>query len=84
MDIQTVPVATLRNHLADVLDEVVKKKKPMIITKKGSEIAVIVNLDLLEDLKALQSPKLIKNIQKARRQYKKGEYKTFEEVFGEI
>lgn len=84
MDIQTVPVATLRNHLADVLDEVVKKKRPMIITKKGSEVAVIVNLDLLEDLEALQSPKLIKNIQKARRQYKKGEYKTFEEVFGEI
>lgn len=84
MNIQTVPVATLRNHLAAVLDEVVKKKKPMIITKKGSEIAVIVNLDLLEDLEALQSPKLIKNIQKARRQYKKGEYKTFEEVFGEI
>ena len=84
MNIQTVPVATLRNHLADVLDEVVKKKKPMIITKKGNEIAVIADLDLLEDLEALRSPKFRKSIKAARSQYKKGEYKTLKEVFGEI
>lgn len=79
-----VPTATLRNHLADVLAEVVKNKKTMIITNKGKEVAGIVDLDILEDLEALKSTKYTKSIKKARSQYKKGEYKTFARVFGEI
>lgn len=80
----TVPAATLRNNLAQVLKDVVKNKKTMIITNKGKEVAGIVDLDLLEDLEALRSQKFVKSIKKARSQYKKGQYKTFEEVFGEI
>lgn len=80
----TIPVATLRNNLADVLDEVLNKKKTMIITKKGKAVAGIVDLDLLEDMQALQSQTFVKSIKKARIEYKKGQYKTLDEVFGEI
>ena len=84
MNTVNVSTATLRNNLADVLSEVVDKGKTMIITKKGRAIAGIVDLDLLEDLEALKSPRYLKGIKEAREQYKKGQYKTFEEVFGEI
>lgn len=84
MNTISVPIATLRNNLADVIEEVISKKTTMIITKKGKALAGIVDLDLLEDLEALNSQKYIKSIKKARGDYKKGRVFTHEEVFGEL
>ena len=42
------------------------------------------DIDLLEDLEALSSPKYLKSIKKARQDYKKGRVFTHEEVFGEL
>ena len=80
----SVPIATLRNHLADVLSEVTDKKKTMVITKKGKAVAGIVDIELLEDLAALTSPSYIKSIKEAREDYKKGRVFTHTEVFGEV
>lgn len=82
--IQTIPTTTLRNNLADVLEEVAKKRKYLLVTKKGNPVSALVNLDFFEDLLALSSPKYLKNIKQAREQYKKGEYYTHEEVFGKL
>jgi prevent-host-death family protein len=82
--IQTVPITTLRNNLADILEEIAKKRKYLLVTKKGNPVSALVNLDFFEDLIALASPKYLKNIQEARKQYKKGEYYTHEEVFGKL
>ena len=82
--IQTVPIVTLRNNLADILEEIAKKRKYLLVTKKGNPVSALVNLDFFEDLIALASPKYLKNIQEARKQYKKGEYYTHEEVFGKL
>lgn len=82
--VQTVPAATLRNNLADVLEEVAKKRKYLLVTKKGNPISALVNLDFFEDLLALTSPKYLKSIQEARKQYKKGEYYAHKEVFGKL
>ena len=82
--IQTVPITTLRNNLADVLEEVAKKRKYLLVLKKGNPVSALVNLDFFEDLLALASPKYLKSIKEARQQYKKGEYYTHTEVFGKL
>jgi len=82
--IRTVPTTTLRNNLADVLEEVAKGHKYLLVTKKGNPVSALVNLDFFEDLLALTSPKYLKSIKRARAQYKKGEHYTHEEVFGKL
>ena len=80
---KTVGSAILRQNLAIVLDEIEKKKeKALIVTKKGREVASLVNLDFFEDLLAFSSPKYLASIKKARSEYKKGKYYTHEQVFG--
>lgn len=82
--IQTVPATTLRNNLADILEEIAKKRNYLLVTKKGNPVSALVNLDFFEDLLALTSSKYLKSIKEAREQYKKGETFTHEEVFGKL
>lgn len=82
--IQTVPATTLRNNLADILEEIAKKRNYLLVTKKGNPVSALVNLDFFEDLLALTSSKYLKSIKEAREQYKKGEVYTHEEVFGKL
>ena len=80
-----IQASTLRNNLAGVLSVVEKKSKDyLLITKKGSPSAALVNLDFFEDLLALASPKYLKSIKEAREQIKKGEFFSHDEVFGEL
>jgi len=77
--------STLRNNLADVLDSLEKKPKDyLLVTRKGKPKVAMVNLDFFEDLLALSSPKYLKDIKQARKQIKKGESFTHDEVFGEL
>ena len=82
--IQTVPITTLRNNLADVLEEVAKKRQYLLVTKKNNPVSVLVNLDFFEDLLALASPKYLKSIKEARKQYQEGKHYTHEGVFGKL
>jgi len=43
-----------------------------------------VDIDMLEDILELSDSKYLKSIRESREQYKKGEYYSFEEVFGNI
>ena len=77
-----VPSTILRDNLFDTLNEVDKKEKYLVITKKGKPISAIVNLDFFEDLLALSSPKYLNAIKEARANYQKGEIFSHKEVFG--
>lgn len=79
-----VPSTILRDHLADVIEEIRKKEKYFLITKKGRPISAIVNLDFFEDLLALSSPKYLKSVKEAREDYKKGHLVSHQEVFGAL
>jgi len=70
--------------LADALSEVAKKKDFLLVAKKGKITSAIVNIDLFEDLLALANKNYLKTIEKARKEYKKGDIFTHEEVFGQI
>lgn len=80
-----IQATTLRSNLADTLDTLEKKKPQFLLVARKNKIsAALVNLDVFEDLLALASPKYLKSIKQSREQFKKGEFLTHEQVFGEI
>ncbi|MFC1727669.1 hypothetical protein ACFL0Y_04055, partial [Patescibacteria group bacterium] len=74
----------LRNNLADAINEVSKKKDYLLVSKRGEVDSVLVNIELFEDLLALANKKYLNSIKKARKEYKKGEVFSHEQVFGEV
>ncbi|HUW22190.1 MAG TPA: type II toxin-antitoxin system Phd/YefM family antitoxin [Candidatus Bathyarchaeia archaeon] len=79
-----VSTTTLRNNLADVIDEVSKKRDYLLVSKRGEISSALVSIELFEDLLALANKKYLNSIKKARKEYKKREIFTHEQVFGEI
>jgi len=73
----------LRNNLADAL-KMVSEKEFLLVSHRGKIKTAIVDIDMLEDLLELSDKEYLKSVKEAREQYKKGEYYTFEEVFGNI
>lgn len=79
-----VNATTLRNHLADTLKEVDKKKDFLLVSKSGEISSVLVNIDLFEDLLALTDTDYLASIRKAREEYKNGDVLSHDQVFGEL
>ncbi len=79
-----INVTVLRNNLADALKEVSKRKDYLLVAKKGEITSALVNIDLFEDLLALNNKKYKASIKRAREEYKKRNIFSHEEVFGEI
>lgn len=79
-----IGTTTLRNNLADTLAEVSKKRKYLLVARKGKITSAVVNIDLFEDLLALADKNYLNSIRKARKEFERGEFFAFEELFGEI
>ena len=79
-----INTTVLRNNLASALEEVQKKSKYLLIARKKKITSAIVNIDLFEDLLSLANKKYVNSIKKARKEFERGEFFTFDEVFGEI
>lgn len=80
----TITTTVLRNNLADTLNEVSHKRDYLLVAKKGEITSALVNIDLFEDLLALVNKKYVQSIKKARDEYKKKDYFTHNQVFGEL
>ena len=79
-----INTTVLRNNLASALEEVQKKSKYLLNARKKKITSAIINIDLFEDLLSLANKKYINSIKKARKEFERGEFFTFDEVFGEI
>ena len=79
-----VSTTVLRNNLADVINEVSKKRDYLLVSKRGKVNSALVNIELFEDLLALVNKKYLSSIKKAREEYKKGDVFSHEQAFGEI
>jgi len=79
-----VNATTLRNHLADTLKEVDKKRDFLLVSKSGQISSVLVNIDLFEDLLALTDTNYLASVRKAREEYKNGDVLSHDQVFGEL
>ena len=81
---KVIPSSILRENLSDAIKEVSVKEKYLLVTRKGKPVSAIVNLDFFEDLLALSSSQYLKSIQDARKDFKKGDFFTHKEVFGDL
>ena len=79
-----ITTTVLRNNLSDSLNEVISKKDYLLVAKKGQITSALVNIDLFEDLLALTNKEYLESIKKARIEYKKGNFFTHQQVFGEV
>ena len=79
-----ITTTVLRNNLADSLKEIAGKKDYFLVASKGKINSALVNIDLFEDLLALVNKEYLKNIQKARREYKAGAFFSHKQVFGDL
>lgn len=78
-----VNATVFRNNFSDSLKQVAKKDY-LLVARKGKITSALVNIDLFEDLLALADKSYIDSIKKAREQYKKGNFLTHGQVFGDI
>lgn len=79
-----ITTTVLRNNLADSLEAIASKKDYLLVAKKGQITSALVNIDLFEDLLALTNKNYLNSIKKARLEYKKGNFFTHQQVFGEV
>lgn len=79
-----VNATVLRNNFADSLREVSMKKDYLLVARKGKITSALVNIDLFEDLLALANKDYVKSIQKARKEYEKGDIFSHRQVFGKV
>ncbi len=73
----------LRSNLAEALKKV-KKDKYLLVSHRGKVNSAIVDIDMLEDILELSDKEYLASIKRSREQFERGEYYTFDEVFGNI
>lgn len=83
MSTTTITASRLRSNLAQALDAI-SKNDVLIVTRRGKKDHAIIDLDQFEDLLAASDPAYLKSIKKARKEYKKGQVFTLDEVFGNL
>jgi antitoxin YefM len=84
--VKTISTREFRTHLADVLNDVVKRFDRYVISKRGKPEAVLMCVDdyegWLETLEIMSSDKALKDIAAAKKELHQGKGYSFEEVFG--
>lgn len=82
----TIPATEARKNFFELLEKLENPAVQIIITYKGRPRAVLVNAEEFdarqETLEILSDKKLMREIEEAEKEFRKGEYHTFEEVFG--
>ena len=84
----TISISEARKRIFEIADEVQQPDTHYVLTENGKPKAVILSAeefeDLLDNLDILSDPDLLKEIEEAEQQYKKGEYVTWDELKQEL
>lgn len=87
-ELKKTPTATeARNQFFDLLDKVSADSSfQPVISHRGKPVAVLANIEewesLLETVNIAANPQLVKNLNQAKNDIKKGNILTYDEVFG--
>lgn len=81
MSTKTIDASVMRKNLSEALDAVKGSKNIILVKRRGKVESALINIDILEDLLAVQNPEYIKSIAEARASK---EWYTPEEVFGNL
>lgn len=81
-----VPLTTVKKNLTKFLDQIEEEKAPLVITRDGHAAAMLMSIEeyegFFETIEILKDPKIMKEIKKAEKDFKRGHFYTHEEVFG--
>jgi prevent-host-death family protein len=85
-DYKFIPITKAKRELLDVVRELVSQDRTIAITKKGTPVAVLLSMEkfesLLETLDILSDPRTMRALRAAIREAGKGEWVSYEQVFG--
>jgi len=86
--VNTISVRELRPKLSKVIDNIHKKFDRYVITRRGKPEVVMMSIDdyegLLETLEIESDPELMKRLKKAEGDFKKGKWKSLEDIHKEL
>jgi prevent-host-death family protein len=81
---KTIPVSDLRQHVADVIDDVQASSEPTVVLQRSRKVAYIVSPEHYErdqaELSALRRALFIAEVHEAEAEYQAGEAKRFDDV----
>ncbi len=81
MSTKTIDASMMRKNLSEALDTVRDTKSILLVKRRGNVESALIDIDMLEDLLAVQDPEYVKSIAEARASK---EWYTPEEVFGDL
>ena len=86
--VNTISVRELRPSLSKVLKRIHNRFDRYIITKRGKPEAIIMSVEdyesLLETLEIQSDKELVKRLEKAEQDYKKGKFKSLDQIEKEL
>ena len=81
---KTIPISDLRQHVADVIDDVQASDEPTVVLQRSRRAAYIVNPDRYErdqaELSALRRAVFLAEVREAEDEYKASDARTFDDV----
>ena len=85
---ETLPLATVKARLSEIVDRVVREQERVVITRNGRPAAVLISPDDLEGLEEtlaiMSDPDLMAAIKEGHEQAARGELIPFEDVKAEL
>jgi prevent-host-death family protein len=79
---RTIPVTELRQHAADVLDQLSESSEPVVILKRSRKAAYLVGADLYEsqlaELAAARRQLFLREVREAEAEYSAGQSSEYE------
>jgi len=81
---KTIPISNLRQHVADVIDDVQASDERTVVLQRSGRAAYMVNRDGYErdqaELSALRRAVFLAEVREAEAEYKAGDARTFDDV----
>lgn len=89
MDIKTtISISEARKKIFQIVDEIQKTGRYYLLTEKGKPKAVVLSAEefssIQETMEILSNPGVLRDIQKAEKEFAKGEYRRWEDVKKEL
>ena len=79
---QIKPISYLKRHTAEIVKNLTKSKKPLLITQNGEAKLVVMDIHSFEERE--ETLALLKTLALGNREIEQGKFRGAEEVFTEI
>lgn len=85
---KTISITEARSELFNIADDVQKPDTQYVLTREGKPAVVLMSADefdsIMETMEILSDPKIMRDIRQAEKDYREGNYSSWEEVKKEL